>query len=219
MLGHDGSLLAVSNRAGDLAFWTYGSERRFKRDQLVALADDWVTHMAWSGWHVQADGSCLAHLALALTNGYVGILPVRRTADVASKTWKTEIGSLINIDSSSKRAVTAIAWVNSALIWTKSGTVHLRIAPGTSGYAWSGVREIRLGAAGGWASATGLGTCVGEHPTVFHISNDLVFLADAPLRSRNPEHRHRCSSDHPIIIDQLHHPRLAYRSEARPNSG
>lgn len=75
MLGIDGSILAVSDRIGKLALWTYvqgsigsqssllmiatsyGHQKRFQRLASITVGSpaNWIADISWSDWTVKGD--------------------------------------------------------------------------------------------------------------------------------------------------------------------
>ncbi|WWC94150.1 hypothetical protein V866_000989 [Kwoniella sp. B9012] len=183
MIGVDGSLLALSNRAGRISFWSYGLEKRFHQIQFVQICEQggWVTDMAWSKWRILDDQTCEAHLALALTNGSVEVLIVQRRAQIDQadpKKWALEIQApIVMIDRGDKRHITSIKWIDDALIWTKSGTIHIFAPEGNQTVHWSGTVSLRLDRVGNWAGANGLGPCIG----INRINRDTLIIVLSSL--------------------------------------
>lgn len=50
MVGIDGSLLAIANRAGGIDFWACGSDRQFSRVADVYLPKPWAADVTWTQW-------------------------------------------------------------------------------------------------------------------------------------------------------------------------
>ncbi|KAK4686225.1 general transcription factor 3C polypeptide 4, partial [Tremellales sp. Uapishka_1] len=166
MLGKDGSLLAIPNRAGKVALWSYGSRRRFLRLAHQKISDHWVGELAWSAWSVDFShhegARCEASLAMLLTDGSICTLPIARV--VKDGEWDLQVGEVESIDPGDKRAVTAMKWVG-------SGSVHLWSAGG-SGVRWQGAKSLTLERVGDWAGCNALNPCVGIHsgsPTTLFI--------------------------------------------------
>ncbi|OCF36876.1 hypothetical protein I316_01473 [Kwoniella heveanensis BCC8398] len=170
MIGIDGSLLALSNRAAKLAFWSYGPQKRFKRLEVVdlRLRGGWITDIAWSQWKLEDERTCEAQLALSLTDGSIRLLHVRRSVAAypdsdGSRSWKLEVSQPLMLDRGDKRIITSIKWIGDVLVWTKAGSVHLFADRDNQTVSWEGVRTLRLARVGNWASANGVGPCVGIH--------------------------------------------------------
>nr|XP_018263108.1 uncharacterized protein I303_04599 [Kwoniella dejecticola CBS 10117]OBR85266.1 hypothetical protein I303_04599 [Kwoniella dejecticola CBS 10117] len=165
MFGIDGSILALSNRAGGITFWSYGHEKRFRQIDAAQICDvGWVTDMAWSSWKVLDDKTCEAHLAMSLTDGSIRLVSVRRNAETdtsGQKVWELRIQDLWIIDKGDKRHISSVRWIEDVLIWTKSGTVHLYAPEENGTVQWNGIVNLRLERVGNWAGANALGPCVG----------------------------------------------------------
>ncbi|OWZ68960.1 general transcription factor 3C polypeptide 4 [Cryptococcus neoformans Bt63] len=167
MLGVDGSVLAVSDRIGKLALWTYGHQKRFQRLASLSIGSpaNWIADISWSDWTVMGD-TCEAILALIFTDGSVQLLKIQQHAkqkpDSLSE-WNCTIGEPINVDGSDHRPVTAVKWVKDVLVWTKAGSVHMFAGDESQSVSWKGVRNLRLERVGDWANANGLSACVGIH--------------------------------------------------------
>ncbi|WVQ99399.1 hypothetical protein IAU59_006532 [Kwoniella sp. CBS 9459] len=184
MIGIDGSLLALSNRAGKLAVWSYGSQKRFRRLEQVDLRikGGWVVDMAWSEWKLVDPHTCEAQLALSVTDGSVRLLHVRRGVGAypdsdGSRSWKLEVSQPFMLDRGDKRTIASIKWIQDVLLWTKAGSVHLFADTNNRTVSWEGVRTLRLARVGNWASANGLGPCVGIH----RINHDSIIIVLSSL--------------------------------------
>ncbi|WVF71458.1 hypothetical protein IAT40_006262 [Kwoniella sp. CBS 6097] len=184
MVGIDGSLLALSNRAGKIAFWSYGPQKRFKRLGVIDLPikGGWVVDMAWSEWDSVDKHTCEVHLALSLSDGSIRPLHIRRSVGAypesdGSPSWKLEVSQPFMLDRGDKRTVTSIKWIQDVLVWTKAGSVHLFADRDNNTVSWEGVRTLRLERVGNWASANGLGPCVGIH----RINHESVLIVLSSL--------------------------------------
>jgi general transcription factor 3C protein 4 len=58
MVGIDGSLLAIANRAGNIDFWTCGPDRQFARVADVCLQKPWAADVTWTQWKVVNETDC-----------------------------------------------------------------------------------------------------------------------------------------------------------------
>ncbi|WRT66351.1 uncharacterized protein IL334_003306 [Kwoniella shivajii] len=168
MSGVDGSLLAMSNRAGKVAFWTYGTEKRFHRAHYFDVCEigGWVADMAWSEWKEIEEQTYEVHLALALTDGSIRVMTLQRSVqqDVSGiQKWDIDVQPSVIIDRGDKRNISSIEWINDVLIWTKSGSVHILAGEGNQTVQWKGTISLKLERVGNWASANGLGPCIGVH--------------------------------------------------------
>ncbi|KIR77247.1 general transcription factor 3C polypeptide 4 [Cryptococcus gattii EJB2] len=167
MLGIDGSILAVSDRNGKLALWTYGRQKRFQRLASISIGSpaNWIADISWSDWTVKGD-TCEALLALIFTDGSVQLLKIQQHAkqkpDGPSQ-WNCTTGEPISVDNSDHRPVTAVKWVKDVLVWTKAGSVHMFAGDECQSVSWKGTRNLRLERVGDWANANGLSACVGIH--------------------------------------------------------
>ncbi|KAK8864379.1 hypothetical protein IAR55_001627 [Kwoniella newhampshirensis] len=180
MTGIDGSLLALANRAGQIAFWSYGLERRFRRLQVADLkvSGQWITDMAWSAWREAGDEKFESQLALVLSDGSIRLLVVRRGVEkdiTGSHAWSLQLDTPIVLDRGDRRAIAATTWVEDVLIWTKPGSVHMLAGDDSQIVSWRGLRSIRLERVGNWASANALGPCVGVH--LLNSDNLLLVLS------------------------------------------
>lgn len=54
MIGEDGSLLAIANRAGGVDFWSYAGSKLTHVGE-IAISRPWVSRMSWSGWTLEDD--------------------------------------------------------------------------------------------------------------------------------------------------------------------
>ncbi|KAL1405531.1 hypothetical protein Q8F55_009169 [Vanrija albida] len=191
MIGLDGSLLALGNRAGGIAFWRYANAvATLVAEVPVIPASPWVVDLTWGKWQVVDDTTCVSTLALAGTDGSVRTLVVRRTAlhvgapDVA---WGLELGEPAVIAAADRRAITGLKWLTDDLVmWTKAGTVHFWQA------AWGGVKSLRLQPVGNWAGSTPLAACAGIH----FLAPSTVLLVLGTLT-------------HHVILDVTTEPKLA----------
>ncbi|WWC89352.1 uncharacterized protein L201_004274 [Kwoniella dendrophila CBS 6074] len=182
MIGIDGSLLALSNRAGKITFWSYGLDKRFHqlRSSDVCQIGGWVSDMAWSEWKVLDDESCEAHLALTLTDGSIRVITVIRKIELKSsgrREWALDIHPSFMIDRGDKRTITSIKWIEDVLIWTKPGTVHIFAGEGNRTVQWNGILSLRLERVGNWASANALGPCIG----INRINRDTLVIVLSSL--------------------------------------
>ncbi|ORX36679.1 transcription factor IIIC subunit delta N-term-domain-containing protein [Kockovaella imperatae] len=160
MLGRDGSLLAMGSRAGMVALWTYGEERRFTCDAYLKVSDDaWVTQMSWSSWELTEHSKYETHLAIALSDGSIALIPIFRERH-AGDAWSLSFGTMEWVDGGDRRQITALQWIESVLVWTKSSSVHLWSSREES-VGWKGTKIIRLDRVGNWAGANPLGACIG----------------------------------------------------------
>nr|XP_031863242.1 uncharacterized protein CI109_001115 [Kwoniella shandongensis]KAA5530314.1 hypothetical protein CI109_001115 [Kwoniella shandongensis] len=168
MTGVDGSLLALANRAGQIAFWSYGADKRFRRVSVADLrvTGHWITDMAWSTWREVDEGRFESHLALCISDGSTRVVLVRRSTqkgEAGLPAWTIEIDPPVVLDRGDKRAISSISWLNDVLIWTKPGSVHLLAGNDSAAVSWRGLWTIRLERVGNWASANALGPCIGLH--------------------------------------------------------
>nr|XP_019010931.1 uncharacterized protein I206_04236 [Kwoniella pini CBS 10737]OCF49712.1 hypothetical protein I206_04236 [Kwoniella pini CBS 10737] len=202
LIGVDGSILALGNRAGTVSFWNYGPEKHFRQLHYIQIceAGGWVSDMAWSEWNILDNMTCEAHLALSMTDGSIRITSIRRQVEADSlgkKRWNLEVQEPVLIDRGDKRFITSLRWVDDVLIWTKSGTVHIFAAEGNATVQWHGIVALRLKRVGNWASANALGPCVGIH----RINRDTIIVVLSSLTSH-------------IITDFAAAPRLAHPHES-----
>lgn len=64
MIGEDGSLLAIANRAGGIDFWSYAGSKLTHVGE-IAIPTPWVSRMNWSDWTVEDDACKDSALDLA----------------------------------------------------------------------------------------------------------------------------------------------------------
>ncbi|WVR07016.1 hypothetical protein IAU60_004055 [Kwoniella sp. DSM 27419] len=182
MIGVDGSLLALANRAGKLALWSYGPQKRFRRTALIdmSIKGGWIADLAWSEWTAIGETASEARIAMALTDGTVWLAVVKRIIELIDnkRGWKLDVTSPTLLDKGDKRKITAIKWVGDVLVWTKAGSVHLFATQGSSSVSWSGVRDVKLERVGNWASANALGVSAGiqrvDRDTLLIVLNSLT---------------------------------------------
>ncbi|RSH87360.1 hypothetical protein EHS25_003269 [Saitozyma podzolica] len=176
MVGVDGSLLAISNRAGKVALWSYGPERRFRRDAYLNVSEGLVNRLAWSDWSRVNDQTCEAELAIAASDGSVSLMTARQLA-VSGRSWRPAARPPKVIDAGDGRGVTALTWIKGILVWTKPGSVHLWSDKRDDKVHWEGVRVLRLERVGNWAGANGIGPAVGITP----LSSDQLLVTLSSL--------------------------------------
>ncbi|KAL7280333.1 hypothetical protein ACG7TL_005250 [Trametes sanguinea] len=145
----DASLLAVGNRAG-----YDGATERMVIVDSVAIADRWISHIAWSEWTIGQDGVCEAMLGCAAADGSVVALKVQRSLTVRHPTSNLfseyEFGLKFHEPGeiaceADGKAVTAMRWANPqgrnpVLIFHKTGAVHFWSAQST----WSDSKVLFL---------------------------------------------------------------------------
>ncbi|GMK54303.1 hypothetical protein CspeluHIS016_0108890 [Cutaneotrichosporon spelunceum] len=191
MLGIDGSLLALGNRAGGVELWAY--DRAFAHLSAVYLPRPFATEVTWSPWKIVDTETCVAQLAAATSDGGVYVLPVTRKAYAESGTWDLTVGSFSTVVPPDKRTVNAMKWItNDALVMTKPGTVSI----------WStsedAPKTIRLERVGNWAGCNALGQAM-----------DIHFVAPHTLRIV------LSSLTHHVITDIFNSPRQLYDESLR----
>ncbi|WVW83875.1 hypothetical protein I302_105897 [Kwoniella bestiolae CBS 10118] len=182
MIGIDGSLLVLGNRAGKISFWSYGAEKRFCQIQSVRIVEQggWVTDMAWSEWKTLGDHTCEAHLALTLTDGSVRVVSVQRKAEIDPshpKAWSLDVQPALMIDRGDERHIGSIKWIDDVLVWTKSGSVHIFAPEGNQTVQWNGIVSLKLERVGNWAGANGIGPCIG----ISRINRDTLVIVLSSL--------------------------------------
>ncbi|OSD04865.1 hypothetical protein PYCCODRAFT_1443665 [Trametes coccinea BRFM310] len=151
----DASLLAVGNRAGWVSLLRYdGATERMVIVDSVAIADRWISHIAWSEWTIGQDGVCEAMLGCAAADGSVVALKVQRSLTVRHPTSNLfseyEFGLKFHEPGeiaceADGKAVTAMRWANPqgrnpVLIFHKTGAVHFWSAQST----WSDSKVLFL---------------------------------------------------------------------------
>ncbi|RXK38303.1 hypothetical protein M231_04476 [Tremella mesenterica] len=183
-VGLDGSLLAIADRAGYVAFWTYGEDRRFHREYYEQISDDWPSHLAWSDWRQVDDYTCEADLAMSLTDGSVMLLPMQRNFDPEMRRWTLELGEVQSVSTQDKRVLTAIRWIDDLLVWTKSSTVHFWSRTRTPHRQWDGLRQVTLHRIGDWAGANSLFPCIG----IQSIADNSILVTLSNLSTHLIEH-------------------------------
>ncbi|BEI87844.1 uncharacterized protein CcaverHIS019_0105620 [Cutaneotrichosporon cavernicola] len=165
MLGIDGSVLALGNRAGGVELWAY--DGGFTHLTAVYLPRPFATEVTWSPWRIVDDETCVAQLAAATSDGGVCVLAVTRKAYARSGTWDLTVGSFSTVVQPDKRTVNAMKWItDDTLVMTKPGTVSIW---STSGDA---PKTIRLERVGNWAGCNALGQAMDIHfvaPHTLHI--------------------------------------------------
>ncbi|KIR25385.1 general transcription factor 3C polypeptide 4 [Cryptococcus deuterogattii LA55] len=194
MRASNGSILAVSDRIGKLALWTYGHQKRFQRLASITVGSpaNWIADISWSDWTVKGD-TCEALLALIFTDGSVQLLKIQQHAkqkpDSPSE-WNCTTGEPISVHNSDHRPVTAVKWVKDVLVWTKAGSVHMFAGDESQSVFWKGMRNLKLERVGDWANANGLSSCVGIH--LINSSTLIITLASLTTHfvysfDKNPE--------------------------------
>lgn len=172
MIGEDGSLLAIANRAGGIDFWSYAGSTLSHVGE-IAINTPWVSRMCWSDWTVEDDAckdwhltllmSGFASLALAATDGSIFTVNVKRS--IVEGKWDIEVEDPHEVVSANRRPATCIKWVKTGypnnpapqenmLVWCRPGTVHLATQ--------KGIADIRLKRVGNWAGCNALDPCIGE---------------------------------------------------------
>lgn len=205
MIGIDGSLLALGNRAGWVELWSY--DGAFSHQLAAQLPRPFATELTWSAWQVVDDETCafdnvckpdpgltpgVAQLAAATTDGAVNIIPVTRRADAESGTWDVTVGGVQTVFAADKRTVNTIKWItvssclgtqltqNDTLVWTKPGSVSIWST------SWNAPKTVRLERVGNWAGCNALGQAMGRA------------YAAAPANTRHPLRRTQHPAYRPI---------------------
>ncbi|KAJ6568281.1 transcription factor IIIC subunit delta N-term-domain-containing protein [Mycena vulgaris] len=149
------SLLVTGTRAGTLMFF------RFKNSALehvasVEVADQWITHVAFSPWTALTGGECKSRLAYGTSDGLVGLTSITQSLHSAPSASGFSLDYTIQtrvekfgpaIFQSDNTGITALSWAS------PPGTMVLvRATPGVislwsgdlSTLGWSGHRSLRL---------------------------------------------------------------------------
>lgn len=58
MVGVDGSVLALANRAGGIDFWSANTDRSFERIAQVSLSKPWAVELTWTAWVAVDEHTC-----------------------------------------------------------------------------------------------------------------------------------------------------------------
>ncbi|WVQ72569.1 hypothetical protein IAR50_002127 [Cryptococcus sp. DSM 104548] len=159
MLGVDGSVIAIANRSGGIALWTYGPRETSRQlDYLQAcLIGSWSTQLAWSEWTPRGENTFASRLAFCVSDGSIKTVTIARTPKVGrskTKSWDYQRDNATTLVEGDRRVLTSLNWINNVLVWTKAGTVHMMADDESRNVSWRGSREFRLGRVGHWASAS-----------------------------------------------------------------
>ncbi|TFK52028.1 hypothetical protein OE88DRAFT_1718706 [Heliocybe sulcata] len=163
----DASLLATGSRGGSISFfqWRY----KMNDDDIpgptavhvhaVTVADQWVTHLAWSPWLPgRGPRQSEAYLACAVSDGSVAVLKV--SARLSPAPSETQFGTEYTVQrdfevgeipafKADRRIASGLRWVetpgrNLVLVCTKPGLVDVTPWPIPSNLPWSGPRRMIL---------------------------------------------------------------------------
>ncbi|PPQ88838.1 hypothetical protein CVT25_010267, partial [Psilocybe cyanescens] len=157
----DGSLLILGTRAGCLTFLRY---RRGGGPEIIAtlaVADNWITQIAFSCWNKIKPGHCEGYLAYGVSDGSVGLVKITQILqeNTASLPFSTqydiqvtlEHGSSLIYGPESKSGITALRWVHAPgrspiLVSSHPGLINLWSASEDAAAAlyWTGSRALRL---------------------------------------------------------------------------
>ncbi|KAJ7065359.1 transcription factor IIIC subunit delta N-term-domain-containing protein [Mycena amicta] len=152
----DSSFLATGTRAGTVNLF------RFARSSLehvatVEVADEWITHLAFSAWKTVKKGESRASLTYGTTSGAVGVVNI--TQNLYSTSPSLSFCPAYNIETriektqglvfeSIKTGITALACIqprgHPVIVRTTPGVVSLWNDATSSKLGWSGHRRIRL---------------------------------------------------------------------------
>ncbi|KAF9460559.1 transcription factor IIIC subunit delta N-term-domain-containing protein [Collybia nuda] len=154
----DASLLAVGTRGGILFLLSYQRESEsLVYIDKIKVAENGLTHLAYSRWSLTRQGRCNAHLAYGTSDGGVALITVTQSLR-STPSSSTVFGPNFNLEtglenhgqiifSPDKRALTGLSWLackeNMILIMCKPGLVLLWAAP-TCNLRWSGLRSLVL---------------------------------------------------------------------------
>ncbi|KAF8591852.1 hypothetical protein K439DRAFT_1536430 [Ramaria rubella] len=156
---HDGSLLALGNRAGRVIFLRLPQMNNDQELQAIAsldVADDWVTQLAWSSWTKLQSGCFKASLACGIADGGIVIVLVSLFLDhdpqrpgVHPRFTFTLAADGRPCCLSDGSALTALTWVESKfhapiLVYSKPGVIHLQRMSSDLPLAWDGDRALAL---------------------------------------------------------------------------
>lgn len=158
----DWSLLATGTRGGTVSFFQWrgvteeGQGPTAVHVQTLPVADQWVTHLAWSPWALCGAGQCEAYLACAKADGTVSIIKVSQKLCPVPSSFGTEFAVERTFEvqeccafAADKRVITALRWVDIPgrsliLVATKPGIVDLTPWPVPSKLPWSGTKRLVL---------------------------------------------------------------------------
>ncbi|TFY72445.1 hypothetical protein EVG20_g550 [Dentipellis fragilis] len=158
---HDGSLLAVGNRAGSVVFLRLldmpVEENYFEHTASITVTKRWVNHLAWSPWSSSGSNKCTATLACGSSDGSVMLIDVVQT--LVPDDQQTAFQSGFSVEHEVRlsayvpecvddRGITGMSWIDlpkrqPILVFCKAGTVHLW-SRSMEDDRWSGSRHFRL---------------------------------------------------------------------------
>ncbi|TYJ55670.1 hypothetical protein B9479_003573 [Cryptococcus floricola] len=159
MMGVDGSVIAVANRSGSIALWTYAAQKTSTQLDYLRMCPvgSWSTQMAWSEWTPLDEDTYKSRLAFCVSDGSIKTIDVTRTAKAGRsnrKSWEFQRDDITTLDHGDGRVITSLKWINNVLVWTKAGTVHMLADDESRNISWRGFRSFGLARIGHWAGAS-----------------------------------------------------------------
>ncbi|KAF7309454.1 hypothetical protein MIND_00316200 [Mycena indigotica] len=151
----DSSFLATGTRAGTINLFRF-TGRSLEHISTVQVADEWITHLAFSPWNTPEKGESRVTLIYGTTSGTVGCVRITQTLRPISPslslcltyTIETSVHKIERLFESVKVGITALACVqprrHSVIVRATPGVISLWSDAKDSKLGWSGYRRIRL---------------------------------------------------------------------------
>ncbi|KAH8110999.1 transcription factor IIIC subunit delta N-term-domain-containing protein [Phellopilus nigrolimitatus] len=120
----DASILALGNRTGSVVLMRYDSFQFVMQcDRVVRIADEWITHLAWSPWRAVQSFHSEAYLACGVADGSIIIARVRQRLEISQDAPVSPLSPRFYIaadvdvlgsyaSDADGKGITALSWVN-----------------------------------------------------------------------------------------------------------
>ncbi|GHJ86893.1 hypothetical protein NliqN6_3295 [Naganishia liquefaciens] len=149
------SLLAIGTRSGSLALWQFNAKRNWTRIWNGVVAEQWLTHLAWSDWATAGSKESSAELAFACTDGSIQTVRVQMVFGQDGHCASIEVSQPTIRIEPNPAAVSGLQYTHGSIVCTRTGLVQV-LAPDTAAH-----HDIRLSKVGDWSSCSPYSPCSG----------------------------------------------------------